>query len=106
MRKLYLSLLLPLLMLLAQQGAFWHEIGHLAYANTSTSLSSHQREQHPIDKVCETCLAFDQIAGIAKSEVVTLDLLTFAFGLASVTAASVITADAPALRNRGPPFFL
>ena len=34
MRKLSLAVLLPLLMLFAQQGALWHEIGHVSRGGT------------------------------------------------------------------------
>jgi hypothetical protein len=107
MRKLYLSLILPLLMLLAQQGAVWHEIGHLNGEDAPASSTEQQQDKKlPIDKLCATCLSFAQLGGAAKSEVPALNLLTFSFGLVQTAQASAITADAPALRNRGPPSFL
>ena len=111
MRKFYLSLLLPLLMLLAQQGALWHEIGHVSLkasaSQTNTPLSvEQQRELQSMDKLCESCLAFAQLAAVAKTEVLPLNLLSFGFGFARTVAVLSISADAPALRARGPPSFL
>ena len=108
MRKLYLSLLLPMLMLLAQQGALWHEIGHLSRGTASGAPVSQQQQsdQQHLDKLCESCLAFAQLAAAANTSVLPLNLLSFGFGFAREVAVLAITADAPALRARGPPVFL
>ncbi len=63
MRKLFLILLLPFLMLLAQQGAVRHELVHL----TESSQSEHQK-QHPGDTLCDTCLSFAHIAASAAPD--------------------------------------
>ena len=119
MRKLYLSLLLPFFMLLVQQGAVWHEMGHLAGSDTTTTATSsnglqdkaqqdkaQQDKELPADKLCEICLAFAQVSGVAKTEVPLLSLLSFNHALTQWVATSVATAEAPALRNRGPPTLL
>lgn len=108
MRKLYLSLLLPLMLLFAQQGALWHEIGHLSRGNAANAPVSQQqqRERQSMDKLCESCLAFSQLSAIASTDVLPPNLLSFGFGFARVVAVLAITADAPALRARGPPSFL
>lgn len=120
MRKLSLALLLPLLMLFAQQGALWHEIGHLSRGGApqgvptgvsadvpASASQQQQREQlKSLDKLCETCLAYAQLASVAKTDVLPLDLLSFGFGFARIVAVLAISADAPALRARGPPPFL
>ncbi len=114
MRKLYLSLLLPFFMLLVQQGAVWHELGHLRCnaTNTVASVASDQQDQAQhdkeltADKLCEVCLAFAQVSTAAKTDVPLLSLLSFSHALAPWTATPVATADAPAQRNRGPPTLL
>ena len=112
MRRLSISLLLPLLLLFAQQGALWHEIGHLSRGSAPLAQAAgvpqpQQREQlKSLDKLCETCLAYAQLASVAKTEVLPLNLLSFGFGFARVVAVLAICADAPALRARGPPAFL
>ena len=106
MRKLYLSLVLPLLMLLAQQGAVWHEIGHLGGGDTPASSTEQQDKKPPTDKLCEVCQSFAHVGGIAKSEVPTPNLLFFGFGFMQAVAAAAIAVDVTALPNRGPPSFL
>jgi len=120
LRKLSVVLLLPLLMLFAQQGALWHEIGHLSGGGSplagsatllpdapASALPQQRSEQlKSLDKLCETCLAYAQLASVAKTDVLPLDLLSFGFGFARIVAVLAISADAPALRARGPPSFL
>ena len=101
MRKLYLSLVLPLLMLLSQQGAVWHEIGHLGSGSSPV-----EQKKQPVDKVCESCLAFAHLAAAAKPEVASVQLADFEFALAAADAVPFIAADAPTQRSRGPPTFL
>ncbi len=114
MRKLYLSLLLPFFMLLVQQGAVWHEMGHLPGNATNTTAASssgqpdkaQQDKELSADKLCEVCLAFAQVSGVAKTDVPLLGVLSFNHALAQWLATPVATAEAPAQRNRGPPAFL
>ena len=75
MRKHLLHWLLPLLMLLSQQGAVWHGIGHLtdarghapAGATVAHGTDAQDGQSHadadplPVDPLCETCLAFDDL---------------------------------------------
>jgi hypothetical protein len=102
MRKLYLSLVLPLLLLLSQQGAMWHEIGHLRSAPSPVE----QNKQQPVDKLCESCLAFAHLAVAAKPEVLSLQLADFSFARVAAEAVQFIASDAPTHRSRGPPLFL
>ena len=114
MRKIYLSLLLPFLMLLVQQGAVWHELGHLRGNASSTVISATSGQQDQAqhdkelsaDKLCEICLAFAQVSGVAKTDVALLSLLSFSHAPAQWLATPVATAEAPAQRNRGPPTLL
>jgi hypothetical protein len=101
MRKLYLSFVLPLFMLLSQQGAAWHEIGHLR-----SPAPLEQGKQQPADKLCESCLAFAHLSAAAKPDIPTLALPPFAHALPPADAVAFVAADAPTQRSRGPPSFL
>jgi len=108
MRKLALSLLLPLLMLLSQQGAVWHEIGHLSGEHSShpggNSLPPDDvQKQHPIEKLCESCLAFAHLSAAAKPEVFALALADLHCGVAIAQFVAMLAAEVPAQRSRGPP---
>ena len=102
MRKLYLSLILPLLMLLSQQGAVWHEIGH----SGSGSSPVQSDKKQPTDKLCETCLAFAHLAATAKPEIPQPPSVNVSHTLVAVDAVPFVAADAPSQRSRGPPTFL
>ena len=113
MRKLLFAFLLPIVMLLSQQGAVLHEIGHLAdfsdRAGTSTvagDASSEPVAHHAGDLQCQACLAFAHLAGVATATVVPPALLSFSFHFRVIEAPAFIAADAPTARSRGPPTFL
>ena len=107
MRKLYLSLLLPLFMLLSQQGAVWHEIGHLSNAPSPYEQKEKEKQQQqPGDRLCEQCLAFAHLSAAAKPEVPSISLPAFHHALPSADAVPFVAADAPTQRSRGPPSFL
>ena len=101
MRKALLSLLLPLIMLLSQQGALWHEVGHFGNGQAPAS-----QKKETLDKVCESCIAFAHLAAVAKPELFASasTALTYAAPAAGqiVSAASAV----PTQRSRGPPEFL
>ena len=103
MRKLYLSLLMPLLMLLTQQGAAWHEIGHWSRGDTP---SQQQRKDDPGDRLCASCLAFAHIAATARSDPPKLVLAEAQHVLSQADAVASLTAIAPVARSRGPPVLL
>ncbi len=99
MRKLYLLLLMPFLMLLAQQGALRHELGHLA-ESTQAGYPKH----HPGGTLCDTCLNFAHIAANTKPDVPMLWLTTQLRHHQVATVWGHITERAtPAPRSRGPP---
>lgn len=106
MRKLLLSLLLPVVMLLSQQGAVMHELGHLTDAVSRAASGQSTSGQQPGDLQCEACLAFAHLAGVATATVVPPALLSFSFGIPASEAPVFIAADAPTARSRGPPTFL
>ena len=103
MRKLLLSLLLPFVLLLSQQGAIVHEIGHLAEFGAGAANGPRSTGHGPGDLQCEACLAFAHLAGVATVNVVPPALLSFGFEMRDNEARASIAADAPAARSRGPP---
>jgi hypothetical protein len=103
MRKAYLSWLLPLLMLLSQQGAFAHALGHL---RPPTEQQQNQEKRQDADKLCEKCLAFAHLADLATPPAFHSQLLSLSFDFEATEAPATVAADAPAARSRGPPTFL
>jgi hypothetical protein len=104
MRRLRLSLLvLPFLLLLAQQGAFLHELSHAAYSaqHGGAQLSSDQRL--PDDSHCPTCRSFGQLSNLACAADAGLTALMAAQLRVPDRVYSIIGAKAPTARSRGPP---
>lgn len=120
MRKPLLHLLLPLFMLLSQQGAVWHGIGHLAgprgapaSQTVASAQGAHDHGQSAVDtdeltseQLCELCLAFDDLAASARSEPPVLALADAAHVQASAAELSSRSQPAPLPRSRGPPLVL
>lgn len=113
MRKLLLAFLLPVILLLSQQGAVTHEIGHIADgvaraggkldgAGAGSASGAHRAG----DLQCDACLSFAHLAGIATAQALPPGLLSFSFHFRVIEAPAFIAADAPAARSRGPPSFL
>ena len=107
MRKLLLALLLPVVLLLSQQGAVSHEIGHIAdvvaRAGGAAGQGADRAGHLPGDLQCEACLAFAHLAGVATAQVVPPALLSFSFQIPAHDSPAFIAADAPTARSRGPP---
>jgi hypothetical protein len=103
MRKLLLSFLLPVVLLLSQQGAVMHEMSHLAEATSRVAGGQDRAAHQPGDLQCEACLAFAHLAGVATANVVPPALLSFSFQIPANEAPVFIAADAPPARSRGPP---
>jgi hypothetical protein len=109
MRKLLLALLLPFVLLLSQQGAVTHEIGHIAdfVARARGNVNGQDSSGHQAgDLQCEACLAFAHLAGMATVQAIPPALLSFGFHFRVIEAPAFVAADAPAARSRGPPIFL
>ena len=103
MRKLLLSLVLPFVLLLSQQGAVTHELGHLAEALSQPAGGTEPSGHKGGDLQCEACLAFAHLAGVATAHVAHPALLSFSFAVPANEAPVFIAADAPSARSRGPP---
>ena len=99
MRRIFLSALLLVVMLLSQQGAVLHEIGHL-----TDEASQQSQHHHPAgEKFCVTCLAFAAIGGAAAQGLPTLALLDARFAVPKAEVVRVVAAEPPSHRSRGPP---
>lgn len=104
-RRLTLSVLLPLLLLFAQQGALLHEWSHWHF-ESAAAVQQVQAASTDGD-ICLTCLAFAQIAGLAKFDVAAMPVAPgLRYHFASEPARDVAEAARPAVRSRGPPPFL
>jgi hypothetical protein len=97
MRKPFWTLLLPLLLLFAQQAELRHEYSHHAGRTASC------KKPVPAD-TCSTCLACAHVTAAAKPEVTfgrLLSNLSFHFAPATQVAHAGDNVASP--RNRGPP---
>lgn len=98
MRRLCWTLLLPFLLLFAQQGELRHEYGHYAQAARSC-----QKAPAAIDP-CPLCLAYAHLAGAASADIAPPALLAdLAFHFAPAFAPASVDSEAASPRNRGPP---
>ena len=100
MRKLYGSLLLPLLLLFVQQGELRHEYGHYLQAANSC-----QKAPSGTDH-CPLCLAYAHFTGAPKTDVVAPALLSnLVFHFTPALQVASVDGEAAAPRSRGPPAF-
>jgi hypothetical protein len=96
-------ILLALLLVLDQQGALLHELGHLQHGAATAAVTVHA-EEHPADGLaCPTCEAFAQIANPASGAVYTVPVCPAAFLPTPDPCHSIAGAPAPSPRSRGPP---
>jgi hypothetical protein len=107
MRRLCLSWVLSLSLLLAQHGALLHELSHLTHAGhsagaaLSTELSA--ALQPAEGGLCPTCEAFAQIANPAAAGATDLAVCLAALIPAPDPRFTIVGTDAPTPRSRGPP---
>jgi len=113
MRKFCLSVLMPLLMLLSQQGMAWHEIGHLTNPPAGQGDGSQEQEQEQKqkqkpanDKLCEVCYAFAHLGSGAATAEFAAPLITLKHVLAASELVASHAGPAPSERSRGPPTLL
>src|ERR1700761_5319574 len=64
LRRLRVSLLLPLLLVFAQHGAWLHELSHAAYAATAHEVRADQTDGVYENGYCPSCQSFGQL-GVA-----------------------------------------
>jgi len=100
--KLLRSLVLALLLLVAQQGAVLHAFSHHAAAQAHDG-----KEKSPRGDVCDLCLAFAQVDAAATPQGQAAPLLTgLSYQAAPVLPVAAGAVHVPAERSRGPPPFL
>jgi hypothetical protein len=108
-RKFYLALLLPVLLVLAQQGAVLHELSHYWAGSPDIGFQAtgpgQDQKQNPTTP-CEKCLVFAHFAGAISQDVVPLAQPLLAFDFTQRVAAAQRGADVPTARSRGPPSVL
>lgn len=105
-RKILSSVLLVLVVLVAQHGALRHELSHLVDATASAGTQPNQGPPHDRDRVCAGCLAFAHIAGVVHSAALAPGLLATADHWIHVEHFAARDADVPAPAARDPPILL
>jgi len=105
MRALFRSFLLAIALLLTQQGAVLHELGHATGAAARSDAGDHE---HPgANDLCVACVAFSQVASGAPPQPGVPPLLG---GLSHAAAlaphAWLAVAEPLPPRSRGPPHVL
>jgi len=98
-----LWLLLPLLLALAQQGAWLHELSHAAYAAAPHHASVQQAENSFENGACPTCQSFGQLGSALTSSLSAPPSAVARICACSDPQYSQPHAQLPAPRNRGPP---
>lgn len=100
LRRLAHALLLPLLLVCAQQAAFLHGLSHYQPAQRQGTAD----RSHEAVSACALCLACASVESVAGPAAAPVPLLAgLAFAPAAFTLPPAPAADAPARRNRGPP---
>jgi len=102
MRRASLSWLLSLLLLLAQQGALLHGLGHLSHASHSQGAGLSELNAQDSGP-CGTCEAFAQVANPAAGSSPELPVFRCKPGAVAAPCYSILIADTPTARSRGPP---
>jgi len=102
MRKILVSLLLPLLMLLTQQAQAWHEIGHFHGSSNGKTERKQQQDQLG-DKLCSLCFSFAHLSAATAPEWPKLQLATLTHAAPLAESVASHETDAPAQGNRDPP---
>jgi len=103
MSRIRVALGLALLLVFAQQGAMLHGLSHV-YRTGTVGLQS---EEGVLDgKLCETCLAFAQVANPASATLFVPPAVVTIRHVSPAPEYTIIAAGAPAPRSRGPPTLL
>lgn len=104
MQRLRLALLLPLMLVLAQQGAVLHELSHLYYTGSPAGGAQLSEDRLLGDNSqCSACLAFAQVANPAAASLASLPALPPPPLTLPEPHYSIVAALPPTPRSRGPP---
>jgi hypothetical protein len=101
MRKLHISLGLALLLLTAQLGAVLHEVSHIC--RVSTNVHERLHADTALEKMCDLCVAFSQVANPAGNSVAVAEFEPSSCAADVLRPCAVDTAEVPTPRSRGPP---
>ena len=102
-RRSRLCLLLPLLLILSQHGAWLHQLSHAVYAAQPHHVTVEQAQATFDNGVCPSCQSFGQLGGALGSCVAALPTPLTPLCPQSEPQYLQPSADLPAPRNRGPP---
>jgi hypothetical protein len=104
LRRLTLSILMPLLLLLSQQGALQHELSHVHVPSVSADAGPQARAADLDTDLCLACLAFAQVGGLARFDVPVVPAVdSLAYHFAPEPVRHVAELALPVARSRGPP---
>jgi hypothetical protein len=92
-RRMRVCLLLPLLLILSQQGAWLHELSHAVYAANPHQVIVQQGQNSPENGICPSCQSFGQLGAAPLLQ----------YCPQSEPQYLSPSRQLPAPRNRGPP---
>jgi hypothetical protein len=102
-RRMRLCLLLPLLLVLSQHGAWLHELSHATYAASAHQVTVQQAEASFENGLCPSCQSFGQLgSALAGSLAAACAPVSHSCPQAQPQYAQPAP-DLPAARSRGPP---
>ncbi len=102
-RRMRVCLLLPLLLVLSQQGAWLHQLSHAAYAANPHQATLQQAQNSLENGVCPSCQSFGQLGCALSGSIAAIAAPLLAHCPHSELQYSSPSAQLPAPRNRGPP---
>ncbi len=102
-RRLSIALVFPILLLLAEQGAWLHELSHAYYTGRAVHAQVRQDDGLVDDSLCLTCQAFAQVANPVGSALPVPDAPPATYLSSSYYSRPIVGAEAPTPRSRGPP---
>jgi hypothetical protein len=103
MRRSSLSWLLSLLLVLVQHGAVLHGLSHLSHREAESGATLRAELQALDGGACLTCEAYAQIVNPVTASGGTPGVCPAGLLATPEPCYSIIRADAPTPRNRGPP---
>jgi hypothetical protein len=102
-RRMRVCLLLPLLLVLSQHGAWLHELSHAAYAANPHQVAVQQAQTAPENGFCPSCQSFGQLGSALSGSVAAFAAPILQHCPQTDPQYSSPSAQLPAPRNRGPP---
>jgi hypothetical protein len=103
MRRSSLAWVVSLLLVFAQHGAVLHELGHLSHGGHDTGATLRADLEPGNGAVCRSCEAYAQVANPAAAGASDVAVCPAALLPSRDPCYSVVRADTPAPRSRGPP---